>query len=459
MDVDMQDWSKHYALFLPDQQTPYPAKSLPLARAIQGEAVNGAQIYIRRQQNIPDTWISVNARPLLREDGTIRGGVAVFRDITEEKKSLALLERLSAIVEQTDDIVFVTDRSGAISYVNPAFEKITGFSSAEAVGRTPRILKSGEHSPKFYKALWETISTGGVYRDSLINRRKNGELFHCEETITPMKDSQGRITHFISLLKDMTHRRRILAQEFELKMAAVVQKKLYPEKAPSWSGVDVAGEVFPADATCGDYFDYFLFPDNAYGLAIGDVSGHGLGPALVMAEARAYLRCMATRIRGLASLFTRLNQLLLADLEDERFLALMVLSLDPDQGRLCYANAGHLPGYVLSDSGEVKATLKATGPPLGILSDPIYQPSQPISMQPGDLVFMVTDGITESTSPDNDFFDMAGVLRVVREMQNCPAQQIIRGVYKAASAFSHNQPQQDDMSMVLLKFQPGAQST
>lgn len=452
VDISIDEWSSHYALFLDDQKTPFPSADLPLARALGGASMDKVEIYIQRQENLPGKWISVSSRPLQEEDGTVRGGVAILRDITEEKKSRALLERLSSVVEQTDDTVFITDRVGTILYVNPSFERTTGYTSDEAVGRTPRMLKSGKHNIEHYQCMWKALSAGEVFRGAFINRRKNGAIFYCEQTITPMRGSNGRTTHFVSVLKDMTNQRRIKAQEFELKMASVVQKKLFPQQPPNWPTLDVAGVVIPAEATCGDYYDYFLIPQNSYGIAIGDVSGHGLGPALVMAETRAYLRSLSSEVQGIGRLFTRLNRILLEDLEDERFLSLVLLSVDMQKSTLCFANAGHLPAYVLTSTGELKAELKASGPPLGMLSELHYETSQPLPMEHGDLVFMVTDGITERADPDDQFFGMENVLRIVRELRDRPAAEIIHGVCSAASSFSRNQLPLDDMTMVVVKF-------
>jgi diguanylate cyclase (GGDEF)-like protein/PAS domain S-box-containing protein len=135
----------------------------------------------------------------------------------EEEKSRIL----SSVVEQTDDSVVITDRSGAIEYVNPAFEKQTGYSKQEAIGQTPRIVKSGEQGAIFYQHLWETISTGRVFRGVLINRRKDGSLYYEEKTITPLKNENGIITHYVSTGRDITPRMR--AEEERKRLVAILE--------------------------------------------------------------------------------------------------------------------------------------------------------------------------------------------------------------------------------------------
>ncbi len=128
----------------------------------------------------------------------------VARDITERKYAEQQMKELSMAVEQTADCVIITDREGVIRYVNAAFEKETGYTREEALGKTPRILKSGEHDPRFYEALWKTILAGNVFRAVFINRKKTGELVYEQKTITPLKDTQGNITHFVSTAKNIT---------------------------------------------------------------------------------------------------------------------------------------------------------------------------------------------------------------------------------------------------------------
>src|SRR5204862_7569834 len=110
------------------------------------------------------------------------------------------------------DLVIITDRGGGMEYVSPAFETLTGYSREEAVGRTPRILKSGQQSADLYQEFWETILAGNVLRGVLVNRKKNGRIVYAEKTITPLRDSEGEITHFISNDRDITERRRLESQ-------------------------------------------------------------------------------------------------------------------------------------------------------------------------------------------------------------------------------------------------------
>ncbi len=249
-------WSQEYGFLIPGTEHPFPPEDLPLARAIRGESTHSVEVQVRNQK-VPDgVRVSVSGAPMLDRSGTVHGGVVVLRDITLQKEAEERLQRLSNALEQTADTVVITDRKGTIEYVNPAFETTTGYSKEEAIGDNPRILKSGLQSAEFYRNLWETIFRGETFRGTTVNRKKDGKFFYAEQTITPMRDSDNEITHFVSVLKDMTERRKIQEQEIELEVASMVQRRLFPSEPPQIAGYDLAGAVFPAEATSGDYFDF-----------------------------------------------------------------------------------------------------------------------------------------------------------------------------------------------------------
>jgi PAS domain S-box-containing protein len=143
---------------------------------------------------------------------TIRGTLALHSMQQEQHTAEASLRKLSRAVEQAADTIVVTNRQGIIDYVNPAFEELTGYSSEEACGHTMRILKSGEQGEETYRELWQTILAGNVYRGILVNRKKNGDLYYLEQSISPVRDNHGQITHFISNGRDLTERLRLEAE-------------------------------------------------------------------------------------------------------------------------------------------------------------------------------------------------------------------------------------------------------
>jgi sigma-B regulation protein RsbU (phosphoserine phosphatase) len=395
-------------------------------------------------------WVDTTIVPLMT-DGKPERYLAIRTDITDHMRQEAELARLSSAVEQTADAIIITDVKGVIEYVNPAFEATTGYSRAEAIGETPRLLKSGLQPPEYYQRLWATLSAGEVFRGTPINRRKNGECYHAEQTITPIKDSEGRVVHFVSVLKDITDRIRIEQQEIEMRYARDVQQRLYPVAAPHLRAFDIAGATFPALATSGDYYDFLPVSDGILDVVIGDVSGHGLGPALIMAETRAYLRSLSVIDTGPGEMLTRINNALHEDLDDNRYVALVLARLDASAMRMIYANAGHVAAYHLDHAGNVKSVMESCGPPLGILPNATYPCAESHPLMPGDLIVFLTDGITEAENEASEQFGSNAALDVVRAHQNEPASEIVRHIERATRAFAGTVAQQDDVTVVVCK--------
>lgn len=144
-------------------------------------------------------------------------GLGTLIDITESKNAQREIKTLSQVVEQTDDIVKITKANGTITYVNDAFVAHTGYTRREALGKKANILRSGKHDIEFYVGMWNTILSGHVYRSVVINRKKDGTLYHEEQTITPIVDENGKVSSFVSTGKDISD--RILLEEKLTNMA------------------------------------------------------------------------------------------------------------------------------------------------------------------------------------------------------------------------------------------------
>lgn len=130
--------------------------------------------------------------------------VVAIRDLTDYHRDLAARTLLSTAVEQAAECIMITDTEGQIQYVNPAFERISGYSASEAIGQNPRILKSGQHDSDFYRAMWETLIAGSVWTGRFVNRAKDGSLYEAEGTISPVRDASGRIVNYVAVERDVT---------------------------------------------------------------------------------------------------------------------------------------------------------------------------------------------------------------------------------------------------------------
>lgn len=191
---------------------------------LQSQGMVGDFEYEVRRKDGSTRWISEQAKAVREPDGTMRFYEGVIRDITEHKRAEEERTRLTAAIEQAAEAIVITDAQGDIVYANPAFEKSSGYSVAEALGKNPRILKSGRQDEKYYQRMWETLMRGDVWHGHFMNKRKDGELYEEEVTISPVRDASGRIVNYIALKLDVT-RETLLEQQLRQsqKMEAVGQ--------------------------------------------------------------------------------------------------------------------------------------------------------------------------------------------------------------------------------------------
>jgi PAS domain S-box-containing protein len=171
-----------------------------------------------------ETWVLTSKMPFRNNDGQIVGTFGVSKDITEFKEAEAQLRQLSRAVEQSPACIVITDPAGNIAYVNPKFTAVTGYSFAEALGKNPRILKSGETPAAAYTELWQTITAGKEWHGVFHNKKKNGELYWEMASISPIFDATGKITHFLAVKEDVTERKRLEEQLFQSQKMETIGK-------------------------------------------------------------------------------------------------------------------------------------------------------------------------------------------------------------------------------------------
>ena len=185
-----------------------------------------------------------------------------------------------------------------------------------------------------------------------------------------------------------------------------------PEAPPALPGFDIGGRCYPAEFTAGDFFDYLTIPNGTVGFVISDVSGHGFGPALLMASTSTLIRVLAETQTEASEILERVNRFL-AKGTDDHFITLLLGFLDPQSRLFRYASAGHPTGYVLDSSGVVRARLESTAPPLAIFPAMEFPAAEPVALERGDIVVLLTDGIQEAASPTGEPLGTDRLLEVV----------------------------------------------
>ncbi len=365
--------------------------------------------------------------------------------------------RYRLLWETATDAVILFDESGQIDFANPAVEEVFGYTPGELVGKSVFLLQpeSFHWNPKgglkrYLKATqpgrnWRARETTGL--------KKSGVEFPVEAAFSHLQ-IHGK-TWFVVFFRDITERQRaeqeLRENQEQFRVARDIQQHLFPKAPPQCAGLEIAGNSFPADATGGDYFDFVEMPDSCIGVVVGDVTGHGIGPALLMAETRAYLRILALNSLNAGAILTTANRVLSEDVGDDRYVTLFMARLNPSMRTMAHVNAGHVPGFIFGASGEVISTMKRTGVPLGLRPETIYKESAEVQLSPGQIVLMITDGFEEAIGPNEEIFGVARILDVVKKNREKSAADILRALRSSVRAFTGNAPQLDDLTAIVIK--------
>jgi sigma-B regulation protein RsbU (phosphoserine phosphatase) len=237
----------------------------------------------------------------------------------------------------------------------------------------------------------------------------------------------------------------------EMEIAREVQERLFPQEIPELQGAKISGFCRPALGVGGDYYDVIDIGDGHVGLAIGDVSGKGISAALLMASLRASLRGVTLDSpRDFAKLMHQVNRLVYEASASNRYATFFFASYDPATRKLECVNAGHNPPVVLR--GQETIRLEADGPVVGLLPFAPYT-EQTMTLEPGDLLILYTDGISEAMTRDDEEWGEERMIAAARASIHKPADDVLGDIFVAADAFTAGAPQHDDMTLLLLKLE------
>lgn len=238
--------------------------------------------------------------------------------------------------------------------------------------------------------------------------------------------------------------------ERDIASAAFVQRRLFPAPLPVVQGVDVSGRCEPANDVGGDYFDYFLVDKDQLIVVIGDVTGHGFGPSLVMAETRAALRTMAATTNDIAKMIGQVNNLI-HDPDFSWFVTLFLGRIDTKTRRCSYASAGH-PSILKRADGTIE-DLNSQDHPLGIMLGTEFDVYD-LELNEGDTMLLYTDGISERSLEPNVFFGIDRMIAPLLESKGWTSIETIDKIFEKANRFADFRPPQDDMTAVVVKIGP-----
>jgi sigma-B regulation protein RsbU (phosphoserine phosphatase) len=233
-----------------------------------------------------------------------------------------------------------------------------------------------------------------------------------------------------------------------------VQQRLLPQGPPAVRHLDIAGHSTYCDETGGDYYDFLIVDETAPDavlVALGDVMGHGVAAALVMAGARAVLRDRAETSGSLADLMNRLNALLATDLDGTRFMTMYLSVINGHDGSFRFVSAGHDPAMVFDPVSGAFEETDAGDLPLGVSDEAEFEEHQFGPLKPGQIVFIGTDGVWECPDPQGELFGKQRLHQTIRSAAQRPAAEISRAIVEQLRTFRGTARQVDDITFIVIK--------
>lgn len=352
-------------------------------------------------------------------------------------------------------------------YVNEGFERVTGYPAAEALGRNCRFLQGPDTDPAAVERIRAAIAKERECVEEILNYRRDGTPFWNRLSITPVRDETGEVTHFIGIQSDVTARRTAEeglrrakeALETEVQLAARVQQSLLPPPEMNLPGLRVARAFHPCTDLAGDAIGVVALPRGSVGLYLADVSGHGVGAALLSFTLNHLLS--PSREGSLlvedagggpttvspARLAGRLNRQFPME-RTRQYFTLVYGAYDGSDGRFRYVVAGH-PSPLLLRRGEPPVELPGRGLPIGMIEGASYG-DETVSLEPGDRIYVYTDGATEAVDASEVEFGPERLMAEIDRARELPLAEGLERVADAVREWANGGPK-DDVSLLAIE--------
>lgn len=365
-----------------------------------------------------------------------------------------------------------------IIFANAGFERLTGYSPEEVVGRNCRFMQGAATDADAVGEIRTAVREGRACTVELLNYRKDGLPFWNRLSITPIRDADGTVTHFIGVQSDITSLRetekalRLAKQELEvanrrmaddLKAASRVQRALLPDRLPEVPELDFAWIFRPCEQLAGDGLNVLPLDDRHYGIYLLDVSGHGAPAALLSVT----LARLLSPIPGQSVLFTaapesrsgfrlakpaevaeELNRQFPQRVDTRQYFTLFYGIFDTASRELVYVSAGHQPGIYVPAEGSPRE-LPVRGLPVGLLQNPSYEEGR-LSLAPGDRLYIYSDGLVEAKNAEERQLGSHRLRLAIEQSRSLPLQASVEEIEAAAERWAESRLD-DDLSIVALE--------
>jgi len=397
-------------------------------------------------------------------DRTVQSTAGWPRDVADW---LALKDRALDVAAEGVTIADARQPDRPLIYVNEGFERMTGYPVAEALGRNCRFLQGPDSDANAVAEIRAALREHRECVVEILNYRKDGTAFWNRLSITPVRDSSGEVTHFIGIQSDVTARRVAEdglrsskeALERDLRLAARVQQALLPPPEAEVGSLRIAHAFHPCDDLAGDGVGIVPLPDNRLGLYVLDVSGHGVGAALLSVTLTHLLSptvegALLTENAGTAPsmiaparVAERLNRQFPMG-RTRQYFTLVYGVMDATTGRFQYVMAGH-PAPVLLRQGAAPVVVAGVGLPIGMIAEATFD-DESLTLEPGDRLYLYTDGATEALDATGEEFGHARLLEEIARWRDQPLRTGLDLVAKAVRAWCGDSLK-DDVSLLAVE--------
>lgn len=387
----------------------------------------GAQDYlIKGQFNAPLLW-----RIILYAIERFRFGHQLRKS---ESQLQFLTEQLPVVLWSTDDtLTFTSSLGGGLAGLGLQPDQIVGM-------HLFNYLKTDDpENPAIAAHLAALEGKSTTYEIEF------GRLTY-QSVVEPLWGADMKIAGTLGIALNITKEKRL--QE-ESRWARSIQQRMLPKGSPQLPGYDIAGISKPADATGGDFFDYLNLLDGRHGFVVADVTHHGHGPALIMSATRVLVRTLAQHHEQVDRILTLANDAVWESTEPGINVTMFFGILDAQTRQFQYTAAGH-PAGILHTDGSWDA-LPATTYPLGIDQNMSSLCSEPISLQPGEILVLLTDGFIEPRNSAREQFGINRVMQYLHQHRQCSCEQLLEKLLQEVQAFCQSEVQEDDRTGVLIK--------
>ena len=434
----------------------YPKDSDRTLREIQSYVSKGIENYTQMYRIVTKDgdvrWIEDRTSVVEDEETGNRYHQGIVIDIHQKKEAEDKVhkseEKYRRIVETAGEGFLLMDEYMKIVDLNAAYSRMVGISRNKIIGKSLFDMVTEE-----YHALFTTDG------ESLL-RQKNPE-FECNILsfdgrkipvlihANTLNDDSGGIIGKMAFVTDMTEHKNALA------LAGEVQRSLLPHLNPQIDGLDISGKNVACNEIGGDYFDFFWDPDtlqSPFTAVVGDITGHGVDSALLMATARAFLRMRASQVGTIKDIVTEMNHHLTEDVYDTgNFMTLFYLTINADRRHIEWIRAGHEPAWFYDPDNESFEELKGPGLALGIDKNFTYQVNQKTGLKKGQVIIIGTDGIWEGHNKSGEMFGKHRLKEIVRENAAFSSEKILNEIFQEYTQFIQGTQPEDDVTLVAIK--------